>query len=290
MRASRGQHKGSMHSASPPVALSIAGSDPSGGAGVQADLKTFAAHLCYGAAAITALTVQNTRGVSGVHACPPAIVAGQVRAVVDDLPVRAIKTGMLVDGATVRAVVAALVGVDAPVVVDPVMISKSGHALLDDDAIDAVRTLLLPRAALVTPNLPECARLLGWTIDAVAKDPEAAGSALVHGGGARAALVKGGHAHGDVVDDVLVVAVDAGPDRVLHVKNARVATRHTHGTGCTLSSAIAARLAHGDDLVEAVCAAVAYVHTAIVRAPGLGGGHGPLEHLHPFLPAPPERA
>jgi hydroxymethylpyrimidine/phosphomethylpyrimidine kinase len=261
-----------------PVVLTIAGSDSSGGAGIQADLKTFAALRCFGTSAITALTAQNTTGVRAVAPCPPDVVAAQIDAVVADLPVKAAKTGMLVDAPTIEAVAAALASTTFPLVVDPVMISKSGHALLHDDAIDALLTRIVPRAALVTPNLPEAARLTGIALDGTASDDDVvrAGRALLSRG-AQAVLVKGGHAEGDVVVDVLV-----RPDGVQRFTSTRHATRHTHGTGCTLSAAIACLLARGFPLEAAVARAVAYVNQAIAQAPGLGEGNGPLHHLHPF--------
>ena len=298
-----------------PVVLSIAGSDPSGGAGIQADLKTFAAHGVYGAAALTA---QNTLGVRGVHAAPAAFVVEQVQAVLDDLPVHAIKTGMLVDVDVVEAVAATIQRWQASraeggvvVVVDPVLIAKSGHALLAANAVDAVRTKLLPLATLVTPNRPEAEALVGFAVVDEAS-AIAAGRALIKLG-AGAALLKGGHADGDDVLDILVmpatsnvppvadVTPDVSPDvspkvtatsalertaavpdvEVHIVRTQRHRTRHTHGTGCTLSAAIAARLALGDALVVAVVESVRWVNEAIRTAPGLGGGHGPLNHFAP---------
>ena len=258
-----------------PVVLTIAGSDSSGGAGVQADLKTFAAHRCYGASAITAITAQNTVGVRAIHAVPVDVVAAQIGAVLDDLPVRAAKTGMLVNAATIDAVVDALRGTSFPLVVDPVLISKSGHALLHDDAVAVLLLRLLTRATLLTPNLPEAQRLAGVDVD----DGGLRAARVLLDRGAKAVLVKGGHGDGDDVVDLLVTA--AGQRSF---KSKRLQTRHTHGTGCTLSAAIAARLAQGSSLDDAVAAALAYVHTAIERAPGLGAGHGPLHHLHPFDP------
>jgi len=268
----------------PPVTLTIAGSDSGGGAGIQADLKTFAAHRCYGASVITALTAQNTVGVSGIHAPPPAFVRAQLDAVVADFDVAAAKTGMLVDAAIINAVVDGLVAALArrpfAIVVDPVLIAKSGHALLANDAVDTMLTRLIPLATLVTPNLPEAARLVGF--DVVSHDDAVRAGRALLARGARAALIKGGHGDGDVVVDVLVT-----PYCVIDVRSRRLQTRHTHGTGCTLSAAICARLAGGSPLEDAVRGAVAYVHTAIERAPGFGAGHGPLHHLHPFDDSPP---
>jgi hydroxymethylpyrimidine/phosphomethylpyrimidine kinase len=263
--------------ASLPVLLSIAGSDPSGGAGIQADLKTFTAHRGYGAAVITALTAQNTVGVSDVHPAPPHFVRRQLDDVLSDLDVDAAKTGMLVDAATIAAVVdgvrAAFVRRRFALVVDPVLISKSGHALLADDAVETMRARLLPLATLVTPNLPEAARLVGFPV-VTFDDAIRAGRALI-AAGATAALIKGGHGQSDVVHDVLVLADDA-----FDIASTRLHTRHTHGTGCTLSAAITARLGRGEALVDAVRGAVAWVHAAIAQAPGLGAGHGPLNHVH----------
>jgi hydroxymethylpyrimidine/phosphomethylpyrimidine kinase len=269
-----------------PVVLTVAGSDSSGGAGIQADLKTFAALRCFGTSAITALTAQNTTGVTAVAPCPPDVVRAQIDAVLADLPVVAAKTGMLVDKATIDAVAAALSTPAFPLVVDPVILSKSGHALLADDAVDALLARLLPRAAVVTPNRPEAARLTGVDLGAQASDDDVvrAGRALL-ARGARAALVKGGHADGDVVVDVLVL-----PDGVRRVSSTRLATRHTHGTGCTLSAALACLLGRGTPLPDAVEQAIAYVHEGIAQAPGLGHGHGPLHHLHPFYASRPPAA
>jgi hydroxymethylpyrimidine/phosphomethylpyrimidine kinase len=263
----------------PSITLTIAGSDSSGGAGIQADLKTFAAHRCYGASVVTALTAQNTVGVTGIHAPPPAFVRAQLDAVTDDLEVAAAKTGMLVDAAIINAVVDGLQAAwrrrRFALVVDPVLIAKSGHALLADDAVDTMLARLIPMATLVTPNLPEAARLVGF--DVVSHDDAVRAGRALLARGAGAALIKGGHGDGVDVVDVLVLA-----DGVVDVRSQRLTTRHTHGTGCTLSAAICARLAIGAGLIDAVDGAVAYVHQAIARAPGFGAGHGPLHHLHPF--------
>lgn len=257
-----------------PCALTIAGSDSSGGAGIQADLRTFAALEVFGTSAITAVTSQNTLGVRSFAALEPTFVASQIDAVLDDIPVGAIKTGMLATAAIVEAVVRELLKSNVPVVVDPVMIAKSGSALLDDDAVEAVKTRLLPRAALVTPNLPEAERLVGFRVRSV-DDQEQAARALVRMGAA-AALVKGGHGSGDPVD----VFFDGEVQETL--TSERIDTVHTHGTGCTYSAAIAAGLARGRPLVEAVFEAHTYVREAIRQAPGLGRGHGPLHHMHPW--------
>jgi hydroxymethylpyrimidine/phosphomethylpyrimidine kinase len=260
-----------------PIALTIAGSDSGGGAGIQADLKTFAAHGVYGASAIAALTAQNTTGVSAVHAVPPAFVAAQIDAVADDLPIAAVKTGMLFEAGVVDAVAGTLRRRDLPnVVVDPVMVSKSGARLLEEDAVEALRERLLPIATLVTPNLPEAAVLCGRPVGSDEERREAV--RRVAGFGPRAVLLKGGHAAGPE-------AVDLYDEngRFETLRSPRLATRHTHGTGCTLSAAIAARLALGDSLFDAVRGAKDYLARALAAAPGLGRGAGPLEHFPPKL-------
>ena len=254
------------------TALTIAGSDSGGGAGIQADLKTFAAHNVFGTSAITAVTAQNTLGVSGVHVLPVEMVRAQIDAVIDDLGADAVKIGMLATTAIIEAVAAAI---DAhqltPVVLDPVMVAKGGSRLLAPDAIDAMR-LLLPRATVVTPNLAEAEVLTGLAV----RDPEgmeAAARALVDAG-AGAALVKGGHLESDAIVDLL------WDGRTLHrFQSRRIDTPHTHGTGCTLAAAIAAGLALGLSLHESVTQAHRYVQAAIAAAPGLGKGHGPLNHF-----------
>ena len=261
-----------------PVALTIAGSDSSGGAGIQADLKTFTALGVYGASVLTALTAQNTRGVTGVMAVPPAFVAQQIDAVAGDLRVAATKTGMLNDRATVLA---AAQGVRrhelAPLVVDPVMVATSGDLLLALDAVDAVRRELIPLATLITPNLAEAARLLECPVAADEAEMEAQAQALL-GLGPGAVLLKGGHGAGrDAVD--ILVARGAAPARMTLP---RIATRNTHGTGCTLSAAIAAYLARGATLGEAVASAKRFVHNALSAGAALnvGSGSGPVDHLH----------
>jgi len=258
-----------------PSALSIAGSDPSGGAGIQADLKTFSALGVYGAAAITALTAQNTLGVSGVHPVPPEFVAAQLDAVLSDLDVRAVKTGMLWSADVVAVVVEALRRYDVPwVVVDPVMVATSGDRLVDEGTVDAIRELLVPVATVVTPNLPEAGALVGGTPHD--ETGMAAAGEAIRKLGADSVLVKGGHLGGAESTDVFVDA--AG---VLRLPAPRVATANTHGTGCTLSSAIAARLVLGDDLRTAVSAAKRYLSRAVAAADGLevGGGRGPVDHF-----------
>lgn len=259
------------------IALTIAGSDSSGGAGIQADLKTFTVLGVYGASVVTALTAQNTRGVAGVLAVPPAFTRAQIDAVASDLAVAAVKTGMLGDRDTVRAVVAGLAAHRLrPLVVDPVMVATSGDPLLADDAVAAVRDELLPLADLVTPNLPEAARLLALPVAASEAEMVRQGEAIL-ALGPRAVLVKGGHGGGTEAVDVLVTA--QGVTRFAHP---RVATDNTHGTGCTLSAAITARLALGDGLVDAVAVAKDFVWRALVAGADLrvGQGHGPVDHLH----------
>jgi hydroxymethylpyrimidine/phosphomethylpyrimidine kinase len=248
-----------------PIALSIAGSDPSGGAGLQADLKVFADHDVYGAAVVTALTVQNTRGVRAVHPVAPELVGDQLAAVLDDLPVAAVKIGMLGDPAVLRAVVSALARVPAvPVVLDPVLRATSGPALLPRQALEALVHELMPRCAIVTPNLPELATLEGYQPDLRAQCRRD-GVAL---------LVKGGHGEGHELFDRLLL-----PDgRSLLHRHPRIVTRNLHGTGCALSSAIAAQLALGKGLAESVHAAIAYLQGRIVAGVEwrIGGGAGPL--------------
>jgi hydroxymethylpyrimidine/phosphomethylpyrimidine kinase len=254
------------------TALTIAGSDSGGGAGVQADLKTFGAHGVYGLSAITAVTAQNSERVSAVLALPPDIVAAQIDAVVSDFGAAATKIGMLANAGIARAVAEAIGRWQLPnVVLDTVMVAKSGDRLLDDDAIAVVRDRLMPLATIVTPNLPEAERLTGQRVTTVAEMRAAATWLVAHG--ARAVVVKGGHLDGPVID---VLHDGRG---IVELASARVAGRHTHGTGCTFSSAIAAELARGADVRIAVERAKAYVANAIARAPGLGRGHGPVQHF-----------
>jgi hydroxymethylpyrimidine/phosphomethylpyrimidine kinase len=258
--------------------LVVAGSDSGGGAGIQADIKTISMLDAYAATAITALTAQNTEGVFGVLPIPPEFIRQQIQVVLDDIGADVIKTGMLHDAAVIEAVVAVLQKRAAaiPVVVDPVMIAKGGARLIVPEAIEALKRLLIARAEIVTPNLPEAEILCGWTIGNIA-EMQAAGESLL-ALGCRAALVKGGHLPGEAVSDVLVTA--SGSVRVW--ESSRIATRHTHGTGCTLASAIAAGLAQGLGIESAVDRARTYVRRAIAGAPGLGRGHGPLDHAHPL--------
>ena len=255
--------------------LIIAGSDSGGGAGVQADIKTVTVLGGYAATAITAITVQNTLGVTGVHPIPLEIIAAQARAVLSDIGADAIKTGMLGDAATVELVARLLDEARVPAVIDPVMVAKGGASLLAEAAVAAVRELLVPRAALLTPNAPEAEALTGLTV-ATTDDLRRAGEALL-AGGAQAVLMKGGHVRGDWVVDLLMTA-----DGETAFAGERIESRHTHGTGCTLASACAAGLAQGLPLSDAVARAWDYVHEAIVQAPGFGAGHGPLDHGWPL--------
>jgi hydroxymethylpyrimidine/phosphomethylpyrimidine kinase len=254
-----------------PVALTIAGSDPSGGAGIQADLKTFHQFGVYGEAAITLLTVQNTRTVTRVEIMPPGLVTEQIRAAIEDIPPQAAKTGALGSAEIVAAVAFEAKRFSFPLVVDPVMISKHGAPLMAETARAAVRDLLLPLTTLLTPNLHEAAALTGLTVDSPEAMRAAAGRLCAMG--SRSVLVKGGHLAGDALDLLL-------HDGVFHeFRSPRVDTRHTHGTGCTYSAAIAAELAKGTALVEAVRRAKHFISRAIETNPGLGGGSGPVNHF-----------
>jgi hydroxymethylpyrimidine/phosphomethylpyrimidine kinase len=235
-----------------PIVLTIAGSDSSGGAGIQADLKTFAAFGVYGASVITALTAQNTTGVSAIHQVPQGFVTAQIDAVFSDLDVKAVKIGMAAQLATIDAILAGLMRWSPPhIVLDPVMVATSGDRLLATDAVAGLRTKLIPRASLITPNLPEAAAL----------------------------LIKGGHGQGSESVDYLVTG-----NGVVALSAPRIATKNTHGTGCSLSSAIAAGLAKGEELETAVRHAKAWVSAAIAAADrlGVGHGHGPIHHFHGF--------
>jgi hydroxymethylpyrimidine/phosphomethylpyrimidine kinase len=261
----------------PPVALTIAGSDPSGGAGIQADLKTFHQFEVYGEAVITLITVQNTRDVLRVECLDPALVADQLKAVLEDIPPDAAKTGALGDRAIVEVVAKAAERFRFPLIVDPVMVSKHGRMLLSEKARDAMASKLLPCAALVTPNVPEAAALTGIRIENI-DDMRRAARALCESLGARAALVTGGHL-GDDATDVLFCEGDF----VLFPAQ-RIDTPHTHGTGCTVSAAITAEVARGTDLKAAVACAKAFITEAIRSSPGLGHGAGPVNH-HAWLAA-----
>lgn len=287
------------------IALTIAGSDSGGGAGIQADLKAFSALGVYGASVITAVTAQNTRSVTAVYPIPEDVISAQIAAVLEDLKVDVVKVGMLATPSIIEAVAQGLEGFGGPVVLDPVMVAKSGDALLAADAVEHLRRVLVPRAALLTPNLPEAARLLGsdaadpaadpdtdpatdpaaeFAADFAAADPAgmaAQGRALCELG-AGAVLMKGGHGTGEMCHDLLV-------DRsgvVAELSARRHATRNTHGTGCTLSSAIAAGLARGLGLDMAVRQAHVYLQGAIAAADRLdiGQGHGPVHHFHQSWP------
>jgi len=262
-----------------PVALTIAGSDPSGGAGIQADLKTFAAFGVYGASVITALTAQNTRGVFGVFDVPSDIVTSQIDVIFDDLGVGAVKIGMLGRLAVVEAVVAALKRrPPMPVVLDPVMVATSGDPLLVADAVEALRTKLIPLASLITPNLPEAAALLNEPVTYDEAGIEKQGRQLL-AMGCPAVLIKGGHGQGAESIDYLIDA-----RRTVRLPAPRVTTANTHGTGCSLSSAIAAGLAKGDELETAVRTGKAWISAAIAAADrfSVGHGHGPVHHFHRF--------
>ena len=258
--------------------LIIAGSDSGGGAGIQADIKTVTALGGYAATAITAITVQNTLGVRAAHPVAAAVVEAQARAVLDDIGADAIKTGMLGDARMVEAAARVLSEAGLPAVVDPVMLSKSGAALLDPDALSAFRALIIPLAALLTPNAPEAEALTG--VEVVSLEGQRRAAEALLGLGARAVLLKGGHVPGPVIFDLLVTA--EGERRFEHP---RLETRHTHGTGCTLASACATGIAQGMTLEAAAERAIAYTAEAIARAPGFGAGAGPLDHGWPLRPA-----
>ncbi len=256
--------------------LIVAGSDSSGGAGLQADIKTVTALGGYASTAVTAVTVQNTLGVFGIHEIPVDIIVQQMRVVLDDIGTDAVKTGMLHSPQVIDAVAGTIdeYAEHVPLVVDPVMVAKGGARLLEESAEAALKTILFPRATLVTPNVPEAEALTGMTIEN-ADDQARAGERLLKMG-ARAALVKGGHLPGDQVIDMLV-SEDEGWEKFT---SPRIDTMHTHGTGCTLASAIAVNLGLGFPLSRSVARARGYVLEAIRTAPGLGMGHGPLNHGH----------
>ena len=256
-----------------PVALTIAGSDSGAGAGIQADLKTFAAHGVYGVCAITAITAQNTQGVSAVEVASADAVRAQIRAVAADFDIRAAKTGMLATAELVRVVAAAVRDLRVPnLVVDPVMVAKSGDALLAADAVESLRTALLPLAAVVTPNLPEAEALAGMAIRSEHDAEEAA--RRIAALGPAAVVVKGGHADSAEIVDLLFDGVT-----VRAFRQPRIPGSNTHGTGCTFAAAVAAHLAYGRSLADAVPVAQRYVAGAIAGAPGLGRGHGPMDHF-----------
>jgi hydroxymethylpyrimidine/phosphomethylpyrimidine kinase len=254
-------------------ALTIAGSDSGGGAGVQADLKTFAAHGVYGSSAITAVTAQNTVGVTGMHTLPADFVTAQIEAVMSDIGADAAKTGMLASAAIVEAVAAAVADLDIPkLVVDPVMVSKGGHRLVDEEAVGAIEAELLPRAYVVTPNRHEAERLARMEIDSIVAAREAA--RRLHRLGPAIVIVKGGHLPGERAVDLVF------DGRVYHeLTAARLLTANTHGTGCTFAAAIAANLALGFGPLDAAQRAKAYVTEAIRHGLAIGSGHGPLDHF-----------
>jgi hydroxymethylpyrimidine/phosphomethylpyrimidine kinase len=258
---------------SQPVVLTIAGSDSGAGAGIQADLKTFAALAVYGVSVVTAITAQNTVGVRAIQEVDPGVIAAQLDALAEDFSIAALKTGMLSSVAIIETVAAGLRrhGLH-PLVVDPVMIAKSGDRLLREDAVETLRRTLLPLAAVVTPNIPEAEILAGRTVRTQA-DRVAAGRAIMELG-AHAVVIKGGHSDEDPTVDLLV-----NSDGVQEFRAARIVTTSTHGTGCTFSAAIAAGLGRGQDLATAVGDARAYLSNALAQAPGLGHGHGPLNHF-----------
>jgi hydroxymethylpyrimidine/phosphomethylpyrimidine kinase len=270
-------HQGARPVARVPIALTIAGSDSSGGAGIQADLKTFSALGVYGASVLTALTAQNTQGVRAVHVAPAAFVSEQIAAVLDDLEVGAIKTGMLANASIVAVVADALTRCPAlPLIVDPVMVATSGDSLLEPDAVAAYKARLIPRAALITPNLPEAAALLGQRIaeDLAGAERQAVALLALGCGGV---LLKGGHRVATDAVDLLALA-DGTVERIAAPW---VDTANTHGTGCTLSAAIAAMMASGMGLADAVRQAKRYLTAALNagRELKLGNGHGPVDHL-----------
>ncbi len=253
------------------TALTIAGSDSGGGAGIQADLRTFHAHGVFGTSAITAITAQNTTGVRAVETLPVAIIRAQIDAVADDFSLAATKIGMLATSEIIRAVADAIrARALGPVVLDPVMVAKGGDALLQPEAVAALRDELLPLATVITPNVPEAEVLTGQRIASLA-DMHAAARALL-ARGVRAVVIKGGH----LEREPLAIDVIADANGIEELSAVRINTPHTHGTGCTFAAATAARLALGDDLRTAIRGAKAYVRRAIERAPGLGHGHGPL--------------
>jgi|SRR5579859_698862 len=260
--------------------LIIAGSDSGGGAGIQADIKTVTALGGYAATAITAITVQNTLGVSAIHPVDPAVVEAQARAVLDDIGADIIKTGMLGDAEMVRTVARLLTHAGVPAVVDPVMVAKGGAQLLDGVALAMVRELLVPRTALLTPNAPEAEALTGLVVETT-DDLRRAGEELLTMG-AGAVLMKGGHIEGRDGQEGRVTDVLMTPYGETVFEGERIESRHTHGTGCTLASACAVGLAQGLSLEAAAARAWDYVHQAILQAPGFGAGHGPLDHGWPL--------
>lgn len=255
--------------------LIIAGSDSSGGAGIQADIKTVTALGGYAATAITAITVQNTLGVSAVHHIPPDIITGQIDVVLEDIGADAIKIGMIGDVATAEVIEKAIAPLKVPVVLDPVLVATSGDSLGGSEVAQFIRERLMPLGPILTPNIPEAEALSGMNITIQADQLKVA--AALCDMGAVATLVKGGHRDGETVQDILC------SEEGYHIfENPKLDTKNTHGTGCTLASALATGLAKGQALETAVGNATTYVHEAIRTAPGLGRGHGPLNHGHPF--------
>ncbi len=255
------------------IAMTVAGSDSGGGAGIQADIKTFAALGVYGASVVTALTAQNTCKVAGVHPSPPDFVALQIETVLSDIPVKAVKTGMLYSREIIEAVCEALTRNRTPnLVVDPVMIAKSGDSLLKPSAAVALKTRLIPMALVVTPNIPEACALTGIKINGV-EDMKKAARAIAKMG-AQNVVIKGGHMRGDKLTDILLT-----DGEVTEFKRDRIDTQHTHGTGCAFSSAITAGLAKGLSVIDSVETAERYIEGAIKNAEPLGEGHGPVNHF-----------
>jgi len=262
---------------SPARLLVIAGSDSSGGAGIQADIKTATALGVYAMTAVTSVTVQNTQGVHAIHPIPANIVRAQIVSVLEDIGADAIKIGMLGSSEVIRAVAQTLVTYarGIPLVVDPVMEAKGGASLLEDEAANTLMVSLFPLATIITPNAPEAARLTGLPVETVADCVQAGQSLLATG--VQSVLVKGGHLEGETVTDVLI-----SQDSAQRLTAPRLKTTSTHGTGCTLASAIAVGLAQGLPLIDSIRRARSYVQEAIRTAPGFGHGHGPLNHMHPF--------
>jgi len=261
-------------------ALTIAGSDSGGGAGIQADLKTFAACGCFGMSAVTAITAQNTCGVTAIHAIPPATITSQIRAVLEDIGADGIKIGMLHCSEVITAVAAILTEFSCnEIVVDPVMVATSGARLIEEEAISTLRDTLLPLASLITPNIPEAEILTGKTISCCT-DMITAARQLVHEYGT-SVLLKGGHLEGATVIDIFL---DKEHSKEIEFSNTTIATKNTHGTGCTLSSAITAFRARGVSYAEAIGSAENYLHDAIAAGAAytIGKGHGPVHHFHPF--------
>lgn len=259
--------------------LIIAGSDSGGGAGIQADIKAVTCLGGFAMTAITALTAQNTLGVFGIHAVPEDFIRQQIQVVMDDLGADCLKIGMLATAGIIRCVRQAIddFAPNVPVVLDPVMVAKGGHPLLEPEAVEALKTLLVPRASLITPNLPEAGVLSDRTLST--EDDMRAAVPALRALGSGAVLLKGGHLDGEALVDLLV-----RQDGETAFRDTRLQTAHTHGTGCTMASAIATGVAQGLTLEQAVARARVYVRTAIVTAPGLGGGHGPLNHAHTVVP------